>query len=878
MKSATKEGLDALEARRKIFLQNLATLYGQVSIKTKEVKEIKFYRDSLAGLWEMHDDLYKKIDEANDAQAWNKLRHLNRDSIALNMLLAKVGIKVAGMFVNRRSGLPNDKMTQNAAIKTLDGVLNNLIQLETELHYRVERLRARKKIQQFETSDHLGNLIRTFRLKDLDVEIQPAVSKDEDPKVTIRQHRWINAHITLDQIRLRIKRGEISRAKEKLEMLAALYKQQRMTVIERYQDIVSEITALRRIIDGLPDAHAPPKDVIEDVSRRIKSIVSLIKFPKQVTIQEIEYASIEKALRGQIHTLAGCESDYAIVMRNKTNLEYYAGRLAIAVKKGRLSRADRQIILKGLDKVFQWTGDGKVKPKQFAHESLKPVMGFIGNNDFTAAKKNIGKAAEYLEDRITTITGMVPNVKSRAASIYNKVRDLDMQRRLDNIQEILSKKDYEGVELELQELEEKYFETAPVEPGYKRIAVEIRMAQGILRGLKSLKNTSSIGLTSAKLRERIDIIKDDITHKRSFRVNIIPASKKLRTIFINPGTTFGGLFNILGRSKDEELNRVPGQFRYQGDPQNRVPDPCTIDLGRSARAGGDAQYHDEGPGTENDKYREQGNRPEAWTAEQVANIPIAIKRLYDSMVDLNHRSIAGDTTPETARLLKDVFGIARTGKALCSKASAVYKTWDEALRAAKLDPEKIRKHPAGWTVEEKSKIHEAIRYLYDNGVDLNATAISTDTAPETSQLLKKVLGTARTGGALYQQALPIYTSWDNALIAGGLDPGVIRINNGKWSDGEIAKIPDAINDLYDNGVDLNAVAIFNDTSSETTRLLEEVFGIDRTGRGLYRQASKAYGDWDNALIASGFASEDIRIRFDWTDEVRRKIPDAIKEL
>jgi hypothetical protein len=69
---------------------------------------------------------------------------------------------------------------------------------------------------------------------------------------------------------------------------------------------------------------------------------------------------------------------------------------------------------------------------------------------------------------------------------------------------------------------------------------------------------------------------------------------------------------------------------------------------------------------------------------------------------------------------------------------------------------------------------KGIALLGEHEFPLNAKVMNRETSTEVSHLLLGVTGRMTTGSSLYQAAKLIFSSWDKALIAAGLNPFEIR--------------------------------------------------------------------------------------------------------
>ncbi|MDP2913157.1 MAG: hypothetical protein Q8N91_04035 [Candidatus Omnitrophota bacterium] len=579
--ASADDEMQALREQEHALHLHLANLYRQIPVEIKEGRPYEFYSRTLKDLKARQIRIYREIEEADTAGDKKALQRLNLEAIRLNRLLAKAQIKVSGMILLGRSRLPQNALIRNAAIWTLQGALNSAKALEEELHYRVERLRGKERVQKLETTDWLGRLVRTFRLGGFDIEVIKPASDKEEPRISIRQQRWINAHTTLDQILQHARRGEIPRANVKMDMLIGLYSEEKIAVMERYADILSDLNELKKLIAGLPNAQPPPQNVMQDISARIKGLIQRITHPKQAVWQDIRYGNLAKSFRSQIRTVARYEPEYILILRNKADLEYFAGKLKTASEQGRLSKRNRRLILGGLARITEWTERGFVYPKQFAAVDLMPAEQFINSDNFRDAQTALRSAVKRLEKRLSDIDNITSHVKNRAAAIFSEFRDADIAERIDALAATLAGRDYDNVLDQIQETRELYFGKALVEPGYMRAERIFRLIESAVRALRRTKSEPSRKAAETEVKSKLSLIKDDLAHKRSFRVAVTFEDGKGEYKYINPGTTAKGLLKMLGKEPARTLiTVVRGLNRMAGD---RLSDGAVVKL--TSRAG-----------------------------------------------------------------------------------------------------------------------------------------------------------------------------------------------------------------------------------------------------------------------------------------------------
>lgn len=182
-----------------------------------------------------------------------------------------------------------------------------------------------------------------------------------------------------------------------------------------------------------------------------------------------------------------------------------------------------------------------------------------------------------------------------------------------------------------------------------------------------------------------------------------------------------------------------------------------------------------------------------------------------------------------AILRREIEGLPLSPKAVSRQQSGLYQAargrfggWHGALRAAGIDPVRVSQNRR-WS---RRSIIQRIRQLAREGEDLNSAAIQRSEPRLVGAVVRK------------------FASWDEALIAAGVDPQQSRKQRPPWTlDSVIA----ALRDIHSTGRELNHGAL--------------------AGGSLTNAAAQLFGSWDGALRAAGFAPEKIRLcRSAWTAE------------
>ncbi len=148
-------------------------------------------------------------------------------------------------------------------------------------------------------------------------------------------------------------------------------------------------------------------------------------------------------------------------------------------------------------------------------------------------------------------------------------------------------------------------------------------------------------------------------------------------------------------------------------------------------------------------------------------------------------------------------------------ASATYRffaSWDEALAAAGIDPEAWRRRCHRWTRE---RVIATIQSIRDQGGRLNHAAVGRS--------------------SLSPAAVALFGCWDAALQAAGINPREVRVYRTPWTREEMVA---EIRRKHEAGEALNAK--------------------DVTPNWIRRSARLLFGSWDAALTAAGLDPAKIR--------------------
>ena len=169
---------------------------------------------------------------------------------------------------------------------------------------------------------------------------------------------------------------------------------------------------------------------------------------------------------------------------------------------------------------------------------------------------------------------------------------------------------------------------------------------------------------------------------------------------------------------------------------------------------------------------------------------------------------------------------------LYREALRAFGNWTKALLYSGVDPSSVRPKRG----LNKEEIIHRIRELQRRGVSLNVKAVR-DSGQQ----------------SLNRSAQRVFGSWDEALLAAGLNPDDVRLKNSWSKDSIVAEI----RARKAEGLPLNA------------------WGTVRNHNALYQAAGIYFGSWEAALVAAGVAPEDARRkRSRWTEaDVIRAIRD-----
>ena len=193
-------------------------------------------------------------------------------------------------------------------------------------------------------------------------------------------------------------------------------------------------------------------------------------------------------------------------------------------------------------------------------------------------------------------------------------------------------------------------------------------------------------------------------------------------------------------------------------------------------------------------YANQVRKIPKWTKD---NIAAAIREAHEKGEDLSWTNVTRDKT--------------YSALAYAAIREKRFGSWDEALRAAGVDPRKVRRYES-WS---EGKIVRRIKARADKGKPLNSKTMQEEDSK------------------LFNAALNYFGGWDKALLAAGIAPEKVYKRH-RWSRELIIK---EIRQFHRAGEDLAAPR------------------MRRNHASLYSAACKYFGSWTAARKACGIQKE-----------------------
>lgn len=178
--------------------------------------------------------------------------------------------------------------------------------------------------------------------------------------------------------------------------------------------------------------------------------------------------------------------------------------------------------------------------------------------------------------------------------------------------------------------------------------------------------------------------------------------------------------------------------------------------------------------------------------------------------------------------------VLRQDRALHNAICRAFRSWDDAMRAAGIAPNRVRRHRR-WS---RRAVVRRIRQLASDGRPLNAGSVQ------------------RFEATLAAAAVRWFPSWGEALAAAGIDPARWAKRVPTWTN---QRVVEAIKRLHASGAAVSHAALRRNSVTRVATLL--------------------FGSWDAALRAAGLDPDEVRIyRKPWTpDEVLQEIRRKARE-
>lgn len=580
----TDDDLAVIERREQQLILDMRQLFNEMPVNIVLKKGYDFYSDALKDLKRDRRRISAQIRRADALGDREALARLNLLAIRTNRLMIKTQLMVAGLLQTgqSRDGIRHPTPAMNA----LEGAINSASALEIELEYRIQRLRGRKFRRVIETQDWVGNRVRTYRLGTFDIDIEKPKSGEDEPRVTVRQKRPVNVHTRLDRIRRLANKGEIDAAIKQINFLLGIYRLRYFKTLETYKDIETDLRALRDIITTLPEGEALAKGELKDnIKDRVTELTERIQSPKLMVWDDVRYRSRRKAFEGQIRKIASELAEYMVILKNKTDLDYYAKKLKSASQRqerGRavtLSRRDRVVITEKLEELQKWTERGFVESKVTAAIDFTPVIELIAQDAFKRAELHLQRIITRLNDRLTDIERIATNLKESAASLFAEFRRQDIIDRSEEITQAINDEEFEAALQLLNDLEDDYFTVDNPEPGLIRAARRIKEARAILIRLPAEAVAGQDVVD--ELYGIVWNIKEDAQHQSRYRLNITNEKGNQRPYYVEPGISVEGLLRVGRRDIERTVVLVNGKaVPRRAYRQTQIADDSRVELRR----------------------------------------------------------------------------------------------------------------------------------------------------------------------------------------------------------------------------------------------------------------------------------------------------------
>lgn len=248
----------------------------------------------------------------------------------------------------------------------------------------------------------------------------------------------------------------------------------------------------------------------------------------------------------------------------------------------------------------------------------------------------------------------------------------------------------------------------------------------------------------------------------------------------------------------------------------------------------------------------------------------AIQVLHKEGIPLNRTSLENDQHGSATQILRELTGKNVDARRLLCISKKRFGSWDNALKAAGLDPLEIRKDKAFWT---RQMIIDAILALDKAGVPLGYTALQSDETMKTKRILYEVTGRKVSGSALYSVVISRFGSFSKTLKVARMHPKKVGRMSESWNEKVILH---SIRELDRNGIRLNVANVEQNDRKRIHEVLKKTISGPLTGGTLYRHCTRRFSSWDEALRCAGFDPCKVRIMASPISKSGHKISEVIR--
>jgi hypothetical protein len=153
------------------------------------------------------------------------------------------------------------------------------------------------------------------------------------------------------------------------------------------------------------------------------------------------------------------------------------------------------------------------------------------------------------------------------------------------------------------------------------------------------------------------------------------------------------------------------------------------------------------------------------------NVVTMIQDLNEAKIPLFYNNVRDDIDGRVSDFFLSK-QIKKSSYSFFESALREYGSWENALRAAGLEPQRYQPKPSVWT---KELIVSTIQRMYGLGMPLNRNSLEIDPHKEIYNFfMQNKIATTR-GASLVRGGVREFGSWDQALVAAGLNPDHIRL-------------------------------------------------------------------------------------------------------